>query len=164
MSRGAILLLSGLVLVSIVLQVSVLPVYLRPSFKPDLLLVIMVFMTLRSSFQVGAPLSWLLGMLDDAFSGLYLGLNAAGFLVIFLVMRSLTDRLYADSAVLFVLAVAGVTFASFTLNMLLLVMFTASPGIVYSMVSDIVPRLLVNSFVASLVTLFPAFDSQQEVS
>ncbi len=164
MSRPAILLLAGLVLVSIVLQVAVLPVYLRPSFKPDLLLVIMVFMTLRSSFQVGAPLAWLLGMLNDAFSGLYLGLNAAGFLVIFLVMRSLTDRLYADSAVLFVLAVAGVTFASFTLNLLLLVMFTASPGIAYSMVSDIVPRLLVNSFVASLVTLFPGFDCQQEVS
>jgi len=43
-------------------------------------------------------------------------------------------------------------------------MFTASPGIAYSMVSDIVPRLLVNSFVASLVTLFPGFDCQQEVS
>lgn len=164
MSRRTVLLLSCLVLVALVIQVSVLPVFLLPAFKPNLLLVIMVFVALRSSFEVGFPLSWLLGLLNDVVSGLYLGLNAITFLIIFLVIRSISDRLYADSAFLFVLAVAGVTFASFTLNLLLLVMLTASPGIAYSMVLDIVPRLLVNSFVASLVTLFPGFDRQLEVS
>ena len=162
MSRRAALLLAGVVLVSIVLQAAVLPVFVRSAFKPDLLLVIMVFMALRSSFQVGAPLAWLLGMLNDVCSGLYLGLSAASFLVVFLVVRSLSDRLYADSAVLFVLAVAGVTLACFAINLLMLVLFTASPGIAYSMVSDVVPRLMVNSFAASLVTLFPGFDCQLE--
>lgn len=164
MSRRAVLLLAGVVLASIVLQAAILPVFVRSAFKPDLLLVIMVFMALRSSSQVGAPLAWLLGMLNDVCSGLYLGLNAASFLVVFLVVRSLSDRLYADSAILFVLAVSGVTLACFTLNLLLLLLFTASPGIAYSMVSDVVPRLLVNSFVASFVTLFPGFDCQLEVS
>lgn len=164
MSRRAVLLLSVLVLAALVLQVAVLPVFLRSSFKPDLLLVIMVFMALRSSFEVGAPLSWLLGLLNDVFSGLYLGLDALTFLIVFLVIRSVSDRLYADSALLFVLTVVGVTFAGFTLNLLLLLMLTASPGIAYSMISDIVPRLLVNSFVASLVTLFPGFDCQLEAS
>ena len=153
---------SCLVVVALVLQVAVLPVFLRPSFKPDLLLVIMVFIALRTSFEVGAPLSWLLGLFNDVFSGLYLGLNAITFLIVFLFIRSVSDRLYADSALLFVLAVAGVTFAGFTLSLLLLVMLTASPGIAYSMISDIVPRLLINSFVASLVTLFPGFDRQLE--
>lgn len=164
MSRRAALLLAGVALASIILQVGVLPVFVRSAFKPDLLLVITVFLALRSSSQVGAPLAWLLGMFSDVCSGLYLGLNAAGFLVAFLAVRSLSDRLYADSAILFVLAVSGVTFACFTLNLLLLVLFTASPGIAYSMVSDLVPRLLVNSFIASLVTLFPGFDCQLEVS
>ncbi|MBC7963694.1 MAG: rod shape-determining protein MreD [Steroidobacteraceae bacterium] len=162
MSRRAILLFSCLVMAALVLQVAVFPVFLRPSFKPDLLLVIMVFMTLRASFEVGAPLAWLLGLFNDVFSGLYLGLNAITFLIVFLFIRSVSDRLYADSALLFVLAVAGVTIAGFTLNLLLLVMLTTSPGIVYSMVSDIVPRLLVNAFAASLVTLFPGFDRQLE--
>ncbi len=157
------MLLAGVVLVSIVLQTAILPVFVRSAFKPDLLLVIMVFMALRSSFQVGAPLAWLLGILNDVFSGLYLGLSAASFLVVFLVVRSLSDRLYADSAILFVLAVAGVTFACFALNLLMLVLFTSSPGIAYSMVSDVVPRMMVNSFAASLVTLFPGFDRQLEV-
>lgn len=164
MSRRTALLFSGLVIASIVIQVSLLPVFIRPSFKPDLLLVIMVFIALRGSFKAGAPMAWLLGMINDVYSGLYLGLNAVTFLVAFLVIKSVSDRLYADSAVLFVLAVAGVTVAGFTLNLLLTVMFTASPGIAYSMLSDIFPRLLVNAFIASVVSSFPGFDRQLEPS
>jgi rod shape-determining protein MreD len=160
MSRRAALLLCCLILLSIVLQVSLLPVFLRPSFKPDLLLVIMVFIALREPFEIGAPLSWLLGMLNDVCSGLYLGLNAAAFLVSFLVIRSVSDRLYADSAILFVLTVSGVTFACFALDLLLIVMFTTSSGIAYSMLSDIIPRLLVNAFIASIISIFPGFDEQ----
>lgn len=147
-----------------VIQVSLLPVFVRSPFKPDLLLVIMVFISLRVSVEVGAPLAWLLGMLNDVFSGLYLGLNAATFLISFLIIKSMSDRLYADSAILFVLAVAGVTLVGFTLNLLLMVMFTGSPGIAYSMLSDIFPRLLVNAFIASIVTAFPGFDSHLEPS
>lgn len=162
MSRRATLLFICLVLASIVVQVSLLPVFVRPPFKPDLLLVIMVFIALRGSLEVGAPLAWLLGMLDDTCSGLYLGLNAASFLISFFVIKSMSDRLYADSAILFVLTVAGVTLAGFTMNLLLIVMFTASHGIAYSMLSDILPHLLVNSFIASIVSAFPGFDCQLE--
>jgi rod shape-determining protein MreD len=162
MNRRAALLLSLLVFASIIIQVSLLPVFVRPPFKPDLLLVIMVFIALRGSFEAGAPLAWLFGMLDDVFSGLYLGLNATSFLISFLVIKSVSDRLYADSAILFVLTVSGVTFAVFTINMLLVVTFTASPGIAYSMLSDVIPRLLVNAFIASIVTVFPGFDGQVE--
>ncbi len=160
MSRRTALLFFCLVLASIVIQMALLPVFVRPPFKPDLLLVIMVFIALRGSFEAGAPLAWLLGMLNDVCSGLYLGLNAATFLISFLVIKSVSSRLYADSAILFVLTVAGVTLAGFTLNLLLLVMFTASPGIAYSMFSDLFPRLLVNAFAASIVTVFSGFDCQ----
>lgn len=164
MSRRAVLLFVVLVVTSIVVQVSLLPVFILTPFKPDLLLVIMVFLALRASFEVGAPLAWLLGMFDDVFSGLFLGLNAATFLISFLVIKRVLDRLYADSAILFVLTVTAVTFAVFALNMLLMVVFTSSPGIAYSMVSDIFPRLLVNAFVASIVSAFPGFDCQVEAS
>lgn len=160
MSRRAVLLLCCLVLASIAIQVSLLPVFVRPPFKPDMLLVIMVYLALRGSFEAGAPLAWLLGMLDDVCGGLYLGLNAFTFLISFIVIKSVSDRLYADSAILFVLTVTGVTLAGFTLNLLLTLMFTASPGIAYSMFSDLIPRLLVNAFVASIITAFPGFDGQ----
>lgn len=162
MSRRFVLLIFSLVLASIIIQMSFLPMFIRPPFKPDLLLVIMVFIALRESFEVGAPLAWLLGMFDDVCGGLYLGLNAFTFLISFLVIKSVSDRLYADSAILFVLTVAGVTLAGFTLNLLLILMFTASPGIIYSMLSDIFPRLLVNAFIASIVAAFPGFDCQLE--
>lgn len=164
MSKRAALLLFCLVLLSIAIQVSLLPVFILPPFKPDLLLVIMVFIALRSSFETGAPLAWLLGIINDIFSGLYLGLNAATFLISFLIIKSISDRLYADSAILFVLTVIGVTLAGFTFNLLLIVVFTTSPGIAYSMLSDIFPRLLVNAFIASIVSAFPGFDCQLEAS
>lgn len=160
MSKRTALFFFCLVVVSVVIQISLLPVFLLPPFKPDLLLVIMVFIALRGSFETGAPLAWLLGMLNDISSGLFLGLNAISFLISFVVIKSVSDRLYADSAILFVLTVAGVTFATITLNLLMLVMFTSTPGITYSMLSDILPRLLVNSFVASVFTAFPGFDEQ----
>ena len=101
-------------------------------------------------------------MLNDVYSGLYLGLNAATFLILFLVIKGVSDRLYSDSATLFVLTVAGVTIAGCTLNLLLMIIFTASPGIAYSMFSDVFPRLLVNAFIASIVSAFPGFDCQLE--
>jgi len=156
------MLLSCLVLASIVIQVSLLPVFVRPPFKPDLLLVIMVFLALRGSVETGVPLAWLLGILSDVFSGMYLGLNALVFLISFVIIKSVSDRLYAESAILFVLTVAGVTVAGCALNILLMIMFTSSPGIAYSMISDIIPRLLVNAFVASIVSVFPGFDAQVE--
>lgn len=162
MNRRTALLFFCVILASIAIQVSLLPVFLRPAFKPDLLLVITVFIALRGSFMAGAPLAWLLGLLDDACSGLFLGLNAATFLISFLIIKSVSDRLYADSAILFVLTVAGVTLAGFTLNLLLMVIFTSSPGIAYSMFSDIFPRLLVNAFVASIVAALPGFDCHLE--
>lgn len=162
MSRRTALLFSGLVIASIAIQVSLLPVFIRAPFKPDLLLVITVFIALRGTFKAGAPIAWLLGLLNDVFSGLYLGLNAATFLISFLVIKSVSDRLYADSAILLVLTVAGVTVAGSTLNLLLTVMFTTSPGIAYSMLPDIFPRVLVNAFIASIVSTFPGSDAQME--
>ncbi|KAB0664810.1 rod shape-determining protein MreD [Oryzomonas japonica] len=152
-----------IVIVSVVvLQASVLPVHITSSFKPDLLLIIVVYLALRGSFQTGAPLSWGLGIIKDVFSGLYLGLNAFSFLLIFLVIKNISDRLYTESAPLFVITASVATLSCVAINLLLLVMFTASPGIAYSMGIGLLPHLLVNAFVASLVPLIPGFDRPLE--
>lgn len=140
-----------------------MPVHLMASFRPDLLLLIMVFLALRISFEIGAPLAWLLGMFKDVFSGLYLGLNAFAFLIIFLVIKSVSDRLYAESAGLFVLTSALATLACWALDLLLLYMFTSTQGIFYSFAADLVPHLMINCFFASLVPLFPGFIRRQEI-
>ena len=148
---------------AVVLQASVLPVHVAGSFKPDLLLVAMVYLALRGSIASGALLAWLLGLIKDVFSGLYLGLNAFSFLIIFLVIKSISDRLYAESSELFVVTVSAATLACVTANLILLLMLTSTPGISYSMSTSLLPHLLANAFAASLVTLLPIFSSPQEV-
>lgn len=160
MTRHAISLIG--IMIAVVLQVSVLPVHIASPFKPDLLLVAMVYLALRGPFETGAPLSWLLGLLKDVFNGLYLGLNAFTFLVIFVVIKSISDRLYAESSELFVVTVSIATLVCVTADLLLLVMFTSTPAIGYSMASGLIPHLLANAFSASLVTLLPVFTTPQE--
>jgi rod shape-determining protein MreD len=164
MNRRAALLFTCAAVLSVLLQTSVLPVYITAPFKPDLLLIISVYLALRSTFETGAPLAWLLGLLKDIFSGLYLGLNSFTFLIIFIVIKAIADRVYAESGFLFVLMVAVATMASIICDLLLLLMFTQPPGVVYSITSDLIPHLLTNTFVASLVALLPGFDRGQEAA
>jgi rod shape-determining protein MreD len=153
----------SIIVAAVVLQTSVLPVHLSTPFKPDLLLIAMVFVALRGSVGTGALLAWGLGMIKDVFSGLYLGLNAFSFLIIFLVIKSISDLLYAESGELFVVTVSAATLACVTVNLILLIMLTSTPGITFSMAAGFIPHLLANAFAASLVALLPVFSSPQEV-
>lgn len=164
MSRRGAFLLGISILGAVVLQASVLPVYVDSLFKPDLLLIIMVLLALRVSYGVGAPLAWLLGLLKDVFSGLFLGLNAFSFFLIFLVIRSVADRLYAESGFLFIVTVSVASLASVAINIVLLLLFTSTPQIAYSMAYGLLPTLLFNAFAASLVILLPMFSTAEEVS
>ena len=163
MNRMSTLLLALAIAAAVVLQASVLPAYLDFHFRPDLLLIITVFVALRGSFQSGTPLAWILGLLKDVFSGLYLGLNAFTFLIIFLVIKSVSDRLYAESGFLFVVTVVAATLVCIIGNFLLLLMFTKTQGIAYSMSSALIPNLMINAFAASLIALLPCFTLYEEV-
>jgi rod shape-determining protein MreD len=156
------LLLVGAVVAAVVVQVAVLPVHIATPFKPDLLLIIVVYLALRGSFQAGTPLAWLLGLLNDCFSGIYLGLNAFAFLIIFLAIKHVADRLYAESDFLFVVTVCVATLATSVIDLLLLVMFTQTPGIAYTMTAGLIPHLLTNAFAASLAALLPGFSRGHE--
>ncbi len=149
-------------ILAVVLQTSVLPVHVADAFKPDLLLVATVYLALRGPVASGALLVWVLGLIKDIFSGLYLGLNAFSFLIIFIVIKNISDLLYAESGELFVVTVSVATVACVTANLILLLMLTSTSGISYSMITGLLPHLLANAFAASLVTLLPVFSSPQE--
>jgi len=148
-----------IIALALVFETSFFPTFISPEFKPDLLLVITVYIALRGTFEGGAPLSWGIGLLKDLFSGLYLGLNAFTFLLLFMVIKSSSDRLYAESGELFVVAVSLATLGNVTVSALLSVMFTSSPGVAYSMLYSLIPHILANAFSASIITLFPLFSS-----
>ena len=139
----------------VLLQTSVLPQYLATPYKPDLLQILMVFLALRAPVSTSLPAAYGLGLLKDCLSGLYLGLNAFSFLIVFLVLKALSDRLYVQNALLLVLTVSLSTLATMLINTVLLTIFSEANGIVSSMMTVTLPHLLMNAFVASLVAAFP---------
>jgi rod shape-determining protein MreD len=148
---------AALVLLLVLLQTSVLPHYLIALYKPDLLLVLMVFLALRAPVSISLPAAYGLGLLKDCLSGLYLGLNAFSFLLVYLVLKVLSDRLYVQNALLLVITVSLSTLATMLINTVLLTIFSEASGIVSSMLTAMLPHLLMNAFIASLVAVFPEF-------
>ena len=159
MSRKEALLLIAAIVVAVILQAAILPVYIVDYFKPDLLLIIMVYLALYSSYKLGTPLAWLLGLLRDTFSGMYLGLNAFTFLVTFLIIKNIADRLYS-SRFLFVTTVLVATLISRSIDLLLLFMFTKTPSIAYTILAGMIPHVMVTCFAASLAALLPGFNRE----
>jgi len=147
----------ALVVLLVLLQTSVLPQYLSTLYKPDLLLVLMVFLALRAPVATSLPAAYSLGLLKDCLSGLYLGLNAFSFLLVYLVLKAISDRLYVQNALLLVLTVSLSTLATMLINTVLLSIFSEANGIFSSLLTAMVPHILMNAFVASLVTAFPQF-------
>jgi len=143
--------------VVMLLQIAVFPYYLRDPFKPNLLLLLVCSIALRQnpSWQ-GGVFVYLLGLTQDTFSGMYFGLNGFSSLLIYLILRKISDQLYADSGHLMVVVVFIATLIAAFSHLFLLSIFYASPGIYASLFQGMVPQALVNSLAASLLfSIFP---------
>jgi rod shape-determining protein MreD len=82
------------------LQSAVLPAFLPWQLKPDLLLIMVVYLGFQeSSFKAGVA-TYLLGLLQDTFAGTCLGLYGLVFLIIFLAVKGASGRLNTESPVL----------------------------------------------------------------
>ena len=146
----------------LILQVTVLPYFLREPFVPNLLLLLVVYLGVKEEVGlIGALLAFCQGLLHDAFSGIYLGLSGFSFLVIYLVLRLLRDQLYTDSSTLMVVVAFLATLAHGLLSLLLLLLFSEADGIFPTILAALVPQALVSSLVASLVTVVASFRPQE---
>lgn len=146
-----------LIILAAVLQTSVLPHYLISAYKPDLLLVIMVYLALRAPNNATAFTAYFLGFLKDVLGGIYLGLNGFSFLFFYLLLKAVSDRLYVQSVILYVLTVAAATAITTLTNMLLLIIFSQGENLITSAITSLLPHLLMNIFVASLITAMPRY-------
>jgi len=149
-------------IVALVFQVTILPAVLADPFKPNLLLVTVVWIGLTVSSLWGAALVYFLGLLQDTISGLYLGLNGISYLITFLVFHSIAHRLYADSRYLMTLSVFLATMACGISQLILLALFSSAGGIVTALIFSLVPQSFVNALVASLFfTLLHRQDTEE---
>ncbi len=151
----------ALITVALLLQVTVFPAYLADPFKPNLLIIVVAYMGLTAG-RVGGVLAFVLGLLQDCFSGVYLGLSAFSFLSIYLVLNITAHRLYTDSRYLMVLVVFLATIVNGLIHLLLLLLFPTTSGMYAPILSGLIPQGLINAMVSSLIFSSPVISSLEE--
>jgi len=139
------------IVVALLLQVTLLPAYLRDPFQPNLLVTIVAYVGLRKQPPLGGVIAFLLGLLQDTFSGLYLGLNGFTYLVMYIILQNIAHRLYTDSRYLMILVVFLASLGNGVFQLLLLLLFSAAPGIYAAILPALLPQALVNTLVTSVL-------------
>ena len=154
-----------LVIVLVVVQTSILPQFFTTAFKPDLLLVLVVIMALRGGDGGGIIGSFLLGLVKDCNSSIYFGLNGFSFLVVFFLLRMMSGRLFVQSGTLISLCACGSLLVAMVSNLVLLSIFSESPGLFFSMMRGLIPALLMQALASAAMvplvqSLFPELESR----
>lgn len=93
------LVFTAIALIALLLQTTVLPLAAIDRATPDLLLIICVYLGLHQHTVAGALGAFVLGYLQDAFSGTVVGLNAFGMCVVFTIVYLTSRRLWVDNAI-----------------------------------------------------------------
>lgn len=143
--------IAALIILAIIFQAVVLPVYVSDPFKPNLLILFIVYLGFQADMKVGAPSAFLLGLVQDSLSSLYFGLNGFSFLLIYLLYHEVANRLYTGSRTLMVVGTFFATVANACVHMILLLLFSASQGVYTSIIQAIIPQSVVNTLVAAFL-------------
>jgi rod shape-determining protein MreD len=149
-----------LIITALLLQVTIFPAYLADPFKPNLLIIAVAYMGLKT-FRLGGG-AFCLGLVQDCFSGIYLGLSGFSFLGIYLLLNMTAGRVYTDNRFLMVIVVFLATVVNGLLHLLLLLIFSTANGIYATLLPSIVPQGMVNALLTSLLFGFPAFKVLEE--
>lgn len=131
---------------------TLLPRYLLDPFQPNLIIILVVYLGLKLTHRFAGVAVFALGLLQDSFSGIYLGLHAFSYLCLYTLLSGLADRLYTDNRALFVLVVFIATIVSALLNLLMLLVFSVGSGLYASVFPALLPQALINALIASLVS------------
>jgi rod shape-determining protein MreD len=146
---------------AILLQVTILPAYLADPFKPDILIIAVTYLGLKT-VRGGGFAAFALGLLQDCFSGIYMGLNGFSFLTIYLILNMAADRLYTDSRYLMLFVVFLATIFNGILHLLLFLVFPTTTGIYVTLIAALIPQALVNTLFSSLLFSFPRLNALEE--
>ena len=149
------LMYGAVVAACLLLQMTLLPAYLTDPFQPNLLIVMVVYLGLNASNRFAPLAAFGLGILNDSFSGIFLGLHAFSFLCVYFLLAEVSDRLYTDNRFLLVLVVFLASIFSALLDLVMLMIFSVSQGAYASVLPALIPQALMNALAASLVALVP---------
>ncbi len=105
----------GLAVLALLLQTVLLPPLLPGEVKPDLVLLLTIWIGLRESPWQGGALVYAIGWLYDGYAGTYPGLHGFVLLAVFLVVCGMATRLNTESLPLLWYLVGGGTLLQVTL-------------------------------------------------
>jgi rod shape-determining protein MreD len=140
-------------LVFMLLQTTIFPRFLPPELRPNLLLILVIYLALSESFLRAAFLTLLLGALQDVFCGSTLGLYVTVQLAVFLLIRLFSGRLNVESRLLLLgLVGAGTILQTFLLGFLLITF--AEAGSVFWILLHDLPTQILSNLLAGWLLLF----------
>lgn len=140
-------------MLAVLMQTSVFTLFLSPSYSPDLLLILVIYLGLSENLLRAVFLTLLLGGMHDSFSGASVGLYVFVYLAILLLVRLLSAQLNVESSPLLMLLIAGGTLVQ---NLLLAICLTifADAGPVVQILLPTLPQQLLANLLASSVMLY----------
>lgn len=127
-------------IVALLLQTSVLPLVAIGRATPDLLLIICVYLGLHQHSVAGAVGAFVLGYLQDTFSGSVVGLNAFAMSLVFVMVYLTSRRLWVDNAVSKVVVVFLASLLKTLAILLLAVLFLSVDGLSQTMLGYLVAQ------------------------
>ena len=136
---------------AIVMQSTILPYFLPGFHKPDLLLILIVYLGLHENHWFGAMIAFVMGVLFDGVSGVFFGLHGFAFLGIFLAVRGVVSRVNAESSALLLLLLMGGTILQALMVTFALDFFRQDMRIWPQVAWQIPPQLLMNLIAALLL-------------
>jgi len=137
----------------VLLQSSFFPVLLPAGLRPNLLLILVLYLGLSEGLGRAILVTLLLGGIQDSFSGTSLGLYTSVNLTIVLLVRLLSEQLNAESPPLLLLLIAGGTVLQGLLVGFCLTTF-ADAGPVMQLLLAALPTQLVVNLLAGALMLF----------
>jgi rod shape-determining protein MreD len=138
--------------VAVILQTVLLPTVIRGDLKPDLFLILVVYLGLHEGPWKGGLLVYLLGWFYDGMAGAFPGLNGFVLLGIFLAVRGIVTRVNTESSPLLLLLVAAGTVLQTAMMAFALDFFSQTARIWPQMLLQLPIQLLLN-FLAAFILL-----------
>jgi rod shape-determining protein MreD len=138
--------------IAVVLQTVLLPLVLPGYYKPDLLLILVIYLGLHEESLSGGLMAYLLGWCYDGIAGTFPGLNGFVLLGIFLAVRGVVTRVNTESSALLLLLVLAGTVLQTVVLAFALDFFSQASRVWPQMLWQLPVQLLMN-FICAFVLL-----------
>ncbi len=133
------------------LQSGVLPLFLPPDWRPNLILILILYLGLSENLLRALVAGLLLGAIQDSFCGPSLGLYVSVYLIVVLATRLVSEQLNVESPPLLLLVIAGGTLLQNLLVGFYLTVFAEAAPVLHILIPAIPKQLLANMFSAALL-------------